>query len=185
MEAEEQALLVEAAASTETNLDRQVKMRDRIKGLRDGREIERQLLAERKSEQCFRDNCEPLRVARCKRDAIEQVGQLHAQQQEQADKRQNDREGQFPTVSLSLALLDAIKGSRREREEVVVFITCTQRARSWWLTPAFSFFSGGILRRLMGEGSFGKRTTSRARPTGAGHPDARPTRGLGGASSRE
>ena len=39
---EERLLLAEAAATVETSLDRQAKMRDRIKTLRETRESERQ-----------------------------------------------------------------------------------------------------------------------------------------------
>eukprot|EP00045_Choanoeca_perplexa_P011594 m.123740 g.123740 ORF g.123740 m.123740 type:complete len:499 (-) comp15686_c0_seq1:2920-4416(-) len=62
LEDEERLFLAEAAATVETTLDRQAKMRDRIKTLRETREAERQQVAEAKKQELFLRNCDPVRL---------------------------------------------------------------------------------------------------------------------------
>jgi hypothetical protein len=56
----------EIGATVETELDRQARMRDRAKVLREKREEERQRLAESKKYQQWMVNCEELRTMRSK-----------------------------------------------------------------------------------------------------------------------
>lgn len=66
--AEENEYLKEIASSEETVLERQAKMREKAKMLRDKREAERLALVEKKLDQRWRDQCEELRATLSKRN---------------------------------------------------------------------------------------------------------------------
>lgn len=66
--AEENEYLKEIASNEETMLERQAKMREKAKILRDKREAERLALVEKKLDQRWRDQCEELRATLSKRN---------------------------------------------------------------------------------------------------------------------
>eukprot|EP00730_Choanoeca_flexa_P017843 TRINITY_DN8634_c0_g1_i1.p1 TRINITY_DN8634_c0_g1~~TRINITY_DN8634_c0_g1_i1.p1 ORF type:complete len:500 (+),score=140.25 TRINITY_DN8634_c0_g1_i1:146-1645(+) len=92
---EERLLLAEAAATVETTLDKQAKMRDRIKSLREKREAERQQIVEAKKQEQFRRNCDPVRAVQQQQNLkaviAERDQQLHSRQRRQAQERAIDR----------------------------------------------------------------------------------------------
>lgn len=62
LQSEEEEYVIEACATVETPLERQAKMRDRARTLKDNRESRRKALAEEKLEEAWKSNCEPLRT---------------------------------------------------------------------------------------------------------------------------
>jgi len=62
LESEEAEYIAKACATVETPLERQAKMRERARALKDNRETRRKALAEEKLEEAWKSNCEPLRT---------------------------------------------------------------------------------------------------------------------------
>ncbi|KAI3361903.1 hypothetical protein L3Q82_002222 [Scortum barcoo] len=94
LEEEEQQLLQEMEEKMETSVERQAKMRERAKTLRERRERDRQQLVSDKLEQLFRNQCEELRTVQsrrreqqvCSERAAQVIGRqerLQLQQQEE------------------------------------------------------------------------------------------------------
>lgn len=82
------------AAKKETTLERQAKMRERAKQLKEKRESERQALAEMKLEQRWRDQCEEMRSLLVKQNqdevCIERAEQLRLKREEQERQKQSE-----------------------------------------------------------------------------------------------
>merc|ERR1712195_413690 len=62
LESEDSEYIAQACATVETPLERQAKMRERARTLKDNRESRRKALAEEKLEDAWKANCEPLRT---------------------------------------------------------------------------------------------------------------------------
>lgn len=77
--------MAEAAVTVETTLDKQAKMRSRIKSLREERESERRQIAEERKRELFLKNCEPIREIQRQKE-VQAVS--HARQQ-QIDQKQS------------------------------------------------------------------------------------------------
>lgn len=82
LEEEERQYVAEVEAMVETPLEREAKMRDRLRQLKEVREAERATQAEEKLEQHFLQNCEQLRTLRSKQDAQTMHQHRHVQVRE-------------------------------------------------------------------------------------------------------
>ncbi|KAJ8393950.1 hypothetical protein AAFF_G00054830 [Aldrovandia affinis] len=95
LEAEERELLQEVEAKKETALERQEKMCQRAKTLREKRENNRQKVVTEKLDQLFRERCEELRDVQTRRlqDAVctERASQLHSRDEERQQRLEEDR----------------------------------------------------------------------------------------------
>lgn len=93
LEEEEAGYMTEMEAKKETTIERQAKMRERAKQLKERRESERQALAEMKLEQRWRDQCEEMRSLLVKRNqdevCIERAEQVRLKKEEQERQRQS------------------------------------------------------------------------------------------------
>ena len=89
--------MTEIASKKETSLERQAKMRERAKYLKDKRETERQALAEQKLEQRWREECEEMRSLLVKRNQddvfTERAEQLRVKEEEQERQRLSEYTG--------------------------------------------------------------------------------------------
>ena len=84
----------EITAKQETTLERQAKMRERAKYLREIREGEREALAERKLEQRWRDQCEEMRSLLVKRNQDEVFEDRAEQIRQKAEEQKRQMEGE-------------------------------------------------------------------------------------------
>ncbi|KAL7376352.1 hypothetical protein ABVT39_006338 [Epinephelus coioides] len=95
LEMEEQQLLQEMEEKTETLVERQAKMRQQVKALRDRRERDRQQLVSDKLEQLFRGQCEELRSELMRRReqqvCQERAAQVRSGQEQQRLQQQEER----------------------------------------------------------------------------------------------
>ncbi|KAG7219023.1 hypothetical protein INR49_005923 [Caranx melampygus] len=110
LEAEELQLLQELEEAKETMVERQARMRDRARGLRERRERERQQLVAHKMEQLFIQSCEELRTIQNRRReqqaCAERVAQVRSRQEDQQQQREEEQ------------LLEQLwEADRREKEE--------------------------------------------------------------------
>ncbi|KAJ0012794.1 hypothetical protein NQD34_017128, partial [Periophthalmus magnuspinnatus] len=96
LETEEQQFLKEMEERRETTLDRQAKMRERAKVLRDIRETKRQEIVSEKMEQLFINQCEELRTVLTKRRGQETrldcAAQVRSKQEQQQEQQMKDRQ---------------------------------------------------------------------------------------------
>ncbi|KAK3098560.1 hypothetical protein FSP39_020643 [Pinctada imbricata] len=94
LQAEEAAYLYEMESIEETTLERQAKMRDRARYLKDKREDERLKFVQEKYDQQFRNQCEELRSTLSKRQqdevCVERLEQLRIKEEMQREKKQED-----------------------------------------------------------------------------------------------
>ncbi|XP_016381786.1 cilia- and flagella-associated protein 53 [Sinocyclocheilus rhinocerous] len=95
LESEEGEIFREMEAKKETVLERQAKMVERAKTLRERRESERQRLAAEKLDQLFREQCEELRAVEMMRrqDEVctERAAQIHTKEEVQQMQQEEDR----------------------------------------------------------------------------------------------
>eukprot|EP00047_Mylnosiga_fluctuans_P004903 m.237208 g.237208 ORF g.237208 m.237208 type:complete len:510 (-) comp13099_c0_seq1:123-1652(-) len=95
LEQEEKGYLQEIAGLAETPLERQAKMRDRLRSLKDAREAERTQVASEKLEQHFLENCEQLRTLKSQQQAqvvaTHRQAQLRERDEIQARQKEVDR----------------------------------------------------------------------------------------------
>ncbi|KAM7392262.1 hypothetical protein PAMA_007400 [Pampus argenteus] len=112
LEAEEQQLLQEIEEKRETSVERQAKMRERAKTLRERREGERQQLVSDKLEQLFRENCEELRSIQNKR----RERQVCEERAAQLKSREQQRQQQQHEEKLFNELWEADQWAKEERE---------------------------------------------------------------------
>uniref|UniRef100_UPI003AAA810B cilia- and flagella-associated protein 53 n=1 Tax=Centroberyx gerrardi TaxID=166262 RepID=UPI003AAA810B len=112
LEAEEQQLMREIEDKKETVLERQAKMRERAKTLKERRESERQQLVADKLEQLFREQSEELRAIQTKRReeevCVERAAQLRSRQEQRQQRQEEER--------LFAELWDADRQAKEERE---------------------------------------------------------------------
>ena len=87
--------MTEIASKQETTLERQARMRERAKQLKERRETERQALVEMKLEQRWRDQCEEMRALLVKRNqdnvCVERAEQLRLK----AEEKERQKQGRF------------------------------------------------------------------------------------------
>ncbi len=95
LEIEEEKFLSEISAKQETTLERQAKMRERAKYLRDMRESERAALAEKKLEQRWRDQCEEMRSLLVKRNQDDVFQDRAEQIRQKAEEQKRQLEGEL------------------------------------------------------------------------------------------
>ncbi|EDQ93107.1 uncharacterized protein MONBRDRAFT_1351, partial [Monosiga brevicollis MX1] len=91
LQEEERLLIAEAAATVETTLDKQARMRERIKSLRENRESERLQVVEEKKRQLFLNNCDPVRQVQ-RNMAEAEVHRVRQQQLEEKAHHQRRKE---------------------------------------------------------------------------------------------
>ncbi|CAL9682492.1 unnamed protein product [Knipowitschia caucasica] len=96
LETEEQELLKETEERRETPLERQAKMKERARVLRDIRETQRQQIVSEKMEQLFINQCEELRAVLAKRREEETrmdcVAQVLSKQERQQEQQMKDKQ---------------------------------------------------------------------------------------------
>ncbi|XP_044029482.1 cilia- and flagella-associated protein 53 [Siniperca chuatsi] len=112
LEAEEQQLLQEMEEKVETSVERQAKMRERAKALRERRETDRQQLVSDKLEQLFREQCEELRTVQSRR----REQQVCEERAAQVRSRQRRRRRQQEEEELFDELWEADRRAKEERE---------------------------------------------------------------------
>ncbi|XP_044189079.1 cilia- and flagella-associated protein 53 [Thunnus albacares] len=112
LEAEEQQLLQEMEEKKETSVERQAKMRERAKTLRERREIERQQVVSEKLEQLFREQCEELRSVQNK----QREWQVCEERAAQVRSREEQRQQQQQEEKLFDELWEADRRAKEERE---------------------------------------------------------------------
>ena len=95
----------EISAKQETTLERQAKMRERAKYLRDTRESERVALAEKKLEQRWRDQCEEMRSLLVKRNQDEVFQDRAEQIRQKAEEQKRQLEGECTVTGLGLPFM--------------------------------------------------------------------------------
>ncbi|ELT96543.1 hypothetical protein CAPTEDRAFT_143123, partial [Capitella teleta] len=92
---DEDKYLEQMAASEETTLERQAKIRERAKALKEKREAERLQIVEKKLEQQFREQCEELRSTLSKRQqdqiSAERMEQLRIKEQQKMREIEDDK----------------------------------------------------------------------------------------------
>ncbi|KAF7656012.1 hypothetical protein LDENG_00047460 [Lucifuga dentata] len=112
LEAEEKQLLKEMDGKKETILEKQAKMRERVRTLKERRETERQQLVSDKLEQQFREGCDDLRAIQNKRKdeqvCMERAAQLQMRQRLQQQQQDEER--------LFAELWEADQQAKEERE---------------------------------------------------------------------
>ncbi|CAK6980852.1 deoxyribonuclease-2-beta-like [Scomber scombrus] len=112
LETEEQQLLQEMEEKKETSVERQAKMRQRARALRDRRETERQQLVSEKLDQLFREQCEEVRSvqSRQKEQQVceERAVQLRSREEQQQQQQQEEQ--------LFHELWEADRRAKEERE---------------------------------------------------------------------
>ncbi|KAF1387472.1 hypothetical protein PFLUV_G00079270 [Perca fluviatilis] len=113
LEEEEQQLLQEMEEKMETPVERQAKMRERAKALREKRETDRQKMVSEKMDQLFRDQCEELRTVQSQRReqqvCLERAAQLESRQQQRQRQRQEEQ--------LFAELWEADRRAKDQKEE--------------------------------------------------------------------
>ncbi|XP_065910618.1 cilia- and flagella-associated protein 53-like [Dysidea avara] len=116
--AEEKEYLQEMSTKEETVLERQAKMREKAKMLRDKRESERLALVEKKLDQRWRDQCEELRATLSKRnqDMIIRERDEQIRIKEQLTKQQQQEEKMFAELWEE----DRLTKSKREEMEAAM-----------------------------------------------------------------
>ncbi|XP_040014048.1 cilia- and flagella-associated protein 53 [Xiphias gladius] len=112
LEAEEQQLLEEMEEKKETTVERQAKMREKAKILRERRESERRQLVSDKLEQLFREQCEELRTIqngrREQQVCLERAAQVRSRQEQLQQQQEED--------TLFDQLWEADRRAKEERE---------------------------------------------------------------------
>lgn len=95
LEHEEEQYMTEIATTQETTLERQAKMRERAKQLKQKREDERKAFVEQKLEQRWRDQCEEMRSILVKRNqddvCLERAEQLRLKAEQRERQKQGER----------------------------------------------------------------------------------------------
>ncbi|XP_035523310.1 cilia- and flagella-associated protein 53 [Morone saxatilis] len=112
LEEEEQQLLQEMEERTETSVERQAKMRERAKALRERRERDRQQLVSDRLEQLFREQCEELRTVQMRR----QEQQVCAERAAQVSGRQERLQLQQREDETFDRLWEADRRAKEQRE---------------------------------------------------------------------
>jgi hypothetical protein len=120
LQREEHQYMSEMARSQETVLERQARMRERAKSLRDKREAERLGLVEKKLDQRWRGQCEELRAVLSKRHQDE-VCQERAEQLRMKQETQQ-KEQQEELMYAALWEEDRAAKCRREEAEAALLI---------------------------------------------------------------
>ena len=85
----------EIATTQETTLERQAKMRERAKQLKQKREDERKALVEQKLEQRWRDQCEEMRSILVKRNQDDVCLERAEQLRLKAEQRERQKQGLY------------------------------------------------------------------------------------------
>ncbi|PWA24044.1 hypothetical protein CCH79_00019107 [Gambusia affinis] len=109
---EEQQLLQQLEESKETTLERQVKMRERAKSLKDQRERERLQLVSDKMDQLFMERCEELRCIQSRR----RQQQVDRERRHQLGTQQQERLRQQEEEELFHRLWEADRQAKEEQE---------------------------------------------------------------------
>ncbi|GLD56863.1 deoxyribonuclease-2-beta-like protein, partial [Lates japonicus] len=112
LEAEEQQLLQEVEEKKETTVERQAKMREKAKVLRERRESERQQLVSDKLDQLFREQCDELRTIQTRR----REQQVCAEREAQVRSGQEERRRRQEEEKLFEELWEADRRAKEERE---------------------------------------------------------------------
>ena len=92
---EEQSYMSEIAVKQETTLERQARMRERAKELRDKRETERKEFVEEKLEQRWRDQCEEMRSLLTKKHQDEVCIERSEQLRLKAERKEREKQGNY------------------------------------------------------------------------------------------
>ena len=126
MEQEEERYITEMTSNKETTLERQAKMRERAKYLKDKRETERQALAEQKLEQRWREECEEMRSLLVKRNAdnvfTERAEQLRVKWEEQERQRESECTAKYHHCNTGITGIIII---------IIIIIVESMYARMW------------------------------------------------------
>lgn len=101
---EEEKYMSEVAIKQETVLERQAKMRERAKQLRDKREAERLLVVEEKLDQRWRDQCEEMRGLMSRRHQDEVFVERKEQLRLKAERKEREKQG----TDIIFVLIDEI-----------------------------------------------------------------------------
>lgn len=95
---EEQSYMSEIAVKQETTLERQARMRERAKELRDKRETERKEFVEEKLEQRWRDQCEEMRSLLTKKHQDEVCIERSEQLRLKAERNEREKQGNYYNI---------------------------------------------------------------------------------------
>lgn len=95
MQHEEQIYMSEIAVRQETVLERQARMRERAKELRDKRETERKEFVEEKLEQRWRDQCEEMRSLLTKKHQDEVCLERSEQLRLKTERKEREKQGNY------------------------------------------------------------------------------------------
>lgn len=124
LQQEEAEYLHEMASKEETVLERQAKMRDRARSLKEKREAERQAFVNEKLEQQFRDQCEELRSTQSKRHqdevAVERLEQLRIKSAMESQQKEED------DMYAEMWYADMRAKKRREEEDALKQMTANR-----------------------------------------------------------